>query len=81
MTTLVIVMVCSGCGDKPVCQPPQQTDPRVKEAQTHFTYRGRTIPPFFLADFCGGPDAPEFHTSGMGCRISTVFCSGLVLQT
>ena len=78
----VLVVVFSaaslaGCGGSSSAKQSKQVDPRVTEAQTHFTYKGKPIPPFFLADFCGGPDVGDFWTRGMGSRICAVDVAGL----
>lgn len=51
------------------------------EAKTKFSYKGQSIPPFFLADFCGGPDANDIWTSGMGQRVVAVSVPGLFHST
>ncbi len=66
----------AGCGGGSTTQPSKQANPVIIEAQTHFTYKGKPIPPFFLADFCGGPDAGDFWTQGMGERICAVDVAG-----
>ncbi len=66
-----------GCGSEPAVRPSNPVPPEITEAQTHFTYKGRPIPPFFLADFYGGPDAPDFWTRPMGSRISAIAIDGL----
>lgn len=71
----------SGCGEKPAAQPQQQPHPEVAEAQAHFTYKGKPIPPFFLADFFGGPDAPDIWTREVGGRISSVAVAGLFVKS
>jgi len=77
LTTILLVVGLGGCGEKPVEQSPH---PAVAEAQTHFTYKGEPIPPFFLADFYGGPDASDFWLRGMGSRISSVIVAGLFVK-
>jgi len=77
LTTILLVVGLGGCGEKPVEQSPH---PAVAEAQTHFTYKGEPIPPFFLADFYGGPGAADFWCRGMGSRISSVIVAGLFVE-
>jgi len=51
--------------------------PAVAEARKHFTFQGKPIPPFFLADACGGPDAPDLFFADMGGRICAIAVEGL----
>lgn len=68
----------AGCGKRPAA--PVAQHPEVVEAQKHFTFRGAPIPPFFLADFYGGPNVGDFWTKGMGTRISTIAVEGLFYE-
>ena len=49
----------------------------VKGEMIDFTFNGKPIPPFFLTDFAGGPEANDFWTCGMGSRIAAVSVPGL----
>jgi len=77
LTVAFLAAGLTGCGDKISSAEKTLPNPAVVEAQTRFTYKGKRIPPFFLADYCGGPGADEFWTTGMGVRISTVAIEGL----
>lgn len=77
---ILLAVALGGCGEKPVEPPQQQPHPAVAEARAHFTYKGEVIPPFFLADFYGGPDAAGFWTVGMGTRISSIIVEGLFVR-
>ena len=77
LVTLILAVGLGGCGEKSVARPRQQSHPAVAEAQAHFTYKGKPIPPFFLTDFHGGPEAGNFWTRETGCRISSVVVAGL----
>ena len=74
---LCLTVVAFGCTRKSGPPVAQQVPPAVAEARAHFTYKGKLIPPFFLADFSGGPEADSFWTEGMGSRISAVVVDGL----
>lgn len=76
----ILAMGLIGCGEKAAAPQPQQAAPEVVEAQTHFTFKGKPIPPFFLADFFGGPEANDFWIREMGCRISSVAVEGLLIE-
>lgn len=77
LCAIMLTVVLGGCAGVPKTPPSLQVRPELIEAQTHFTYKGRPIPPFFLADFYGGPDVGDFWTKGMGKRISAVDVAGL----
>ena len=74
---LVVAASIGGCGGSPAGLSSEQSLELI-EARTHFTYKGKPIPPFFLADFNGGPGAGEFWTRGAGARISRVVVEGLI---
>ncbi len=69
-----------GCGEKPVASQPKKAHPAVVEAQSHFTFKGKPIPPFFIADFYGGPGASDFWLRETGSRISAVAVEGLFIK-
>lgn len=77
----VLLTCLIGCNGTTTSQAFSPAHPEVVEAQTHFTYKGKTIPPYFLADFYGGPDAGDVWTKGMGTRICAVAVEGLFDQS
>lgn len=80
LTLTLLAVGLTGCRKKPIAPVKTSPHPLVVEAQNHFTYKGKPIPPFFLADFCGGPDGGDFWTKGMGARISAVAVEGLFYE-
>ncbi len=66
-----------GCAHKAAVPRDPRPHPAVLEAQAHFTFAGHPIPPCFLTDFAGGPDADDFGTAPVGNRISAVAVQGL----
>jgi hypothetical protein len=66
-----------GCTMQPVAVTSGQSTAEVLEARAKFAYQGEPIPPFFLADLCGGPEADDFWTRGMGSRVVAVSLAGL----
>ena len=77
LAAVLLAVGVSGCGEKPIAPLAQQVHPAVAEARAHFTYKGKPIPPFFLTDFSGGPNADSFWTERIGSRISAVAVGGL----
>lgn len=68
-----------GCGEEMQKERPAAHS-EVVEARANFTYKGKPIPPFFLADFEGGPEMPDFWHQETGSRISAVTVDGLFLK-
>lgn len=81
MIMTIAVATTSGCHSQPSRASSPAPNAELTEAQTHFTYKGKPIPPFFLADFYGGPEANDFWTIGMGRRVSSVAVDGLFSQS
>ncbi|MFW6132735.1 MAG: hypothetical protein ACOC8F_02470 [Planctomycetota bacterium] len=79
---MVAAAVC-GCDEQTAGEPtppPGKPHPAVLEARTDFTYEGKPIPPFFLADFNGGPEAPDFWLRDAGSRVCAIAVEGLFVD-
>jgi len=76
----ILAMGFFGCGEKANTPQSQQAVPEMAEAQTHFTFKGKPIPPFFLADLLGGPQANDLWMREMGCRVCSVAVEGLFIE-
>ncbi|MBN2584102.1 MAG: hypothetical protein JXL80_13635 [Planctomycetes bacterium] len=68
---------CVGCGNTDAVARHGQDGSVLLEARKSFTYQGKPIPPFFLADFHGGDEAPDFWLRETGDRIAAVAVEGL----
>lgn len=75
-----LLLALSGCDHGSSTQASREPDPVVVEAQQQFTYGGKPIPPYFLADFYGGPDGDDFWLRDMGDRIASISVPGLFVK-
>lgn len=80
LSVVLLTVALGGCGETQV-EHTRHPHPVVVEARKHFTYRGKPIPPFFLADYSGGPYAPDAWFSEMGSRIASVVVEGLFIKS
>lgn len=73
----IVIGVLCGCHSQAATEASAQPNSELLEAMAQCTFRGEPIQPFFLTEFCGGAQADEFWTEGMGQRVTAISVPGL----